>query len=67
MQPLWHFVDDASGDAVAVTIETDRQGVTFPVVYLRRGTRVTETRLDPHPLHDFTGDEYRHALAELIK
>jgi thioredoxin reductase len=66
VQPLWHFVDDAGGDAVAVTIETDRKGITFPVVYLRRGTRLTETDLDPHPLDDFTGTPYERALAALL-
>jgi thioredoxin reductase len=66
VQPLWHFVDDPGGDAVAVTIETDRAGVTFPVVYLRRGTRLTETQLDPHPLNDFSGEEYERAVSALL-
>jgi thioredoxin reductase len=66
VQPLWHFVDDPVGDAVAVTIETDRQGVTFPVAYLRRGSRLTETNLEPHPLNDFTGEEYEQAVAAVV-
>jgi len=67
VEPLWHFVDDdAGGDAVAVTIETDRHGATFPVVYLRSDGRLTERALDPHPLNDFTGDDYERAVAALI-
>jgi thioredoxin reductase len=65
VQPLWHFVDDPGPDAVAVTIETDRDGVTFPVVYVRRGGRLREENLDPHPLNDFAGEPYRRALAAL--
>jgi thioredoxin reductase len=66
VQPLWHFVDDTAGDAVAVTIETDRAGVTFPAVYMRRGGRLTERHLDPHPLNDFTGESYQRAIASLL-
>jgi thioredoxin reductase len=66
VQPLWHFVDEAGPDAVAVTIETDRDGVTFPGVYVRRGGSLREERLDPHPLSEFDGEPYRRALAALI-
>ena len=66
VQPLWGFLDDSGGDAVAVTIETDREGVTFPGVHVRRGGRLTDVHLDPHPLNDFSGEPYRHALAALI-
>jgi hypothetical protein len=67
VQPLWRFVDDPGGDAVAVTIETDREGVTFPCVYVRRGGRLTERHLDPHPLNDFASEQYRKALAGLVQ
>ena len=66
VHPLWHFVDEEGGDAVAVTIETDRHGATFPCVYLRRDGRLTETALDPHPLNDFGGEEYERAVAALV-
>ena len=66
VQPLWHFVDEPGPDAVAVTIETDRDGVTFPGVYVRRGGRLSDARLDPHPLNDFAGEPYRRALAALV-
>jgi thioredoxin reductase len=66
VQPLWHFVDEAGGDAVAVTIETDRDGITFPCVYVRRGGRLVEQNLDPHPLNDFEGEQYERAIAKLV-
>jgi thioredoxin reductase len=66
VQPLWHFVDASGPDAVAVTIETDRDGVTFPGVYVRRGGRLREERLDPQPLNEFEGERYRRALGALI-
>jgi thioredoxin reductase len=66
VQPLWHFVDEPGPDAVAVTIETDRDGITFPCVYLRRGEGLTTRNLDPDPLNDFAGPQYQHALASLL-
>jgi thioredoxin reductase len=66
VQPLWHFVDAAGPDGVAVTIETDRDGVTFPGVYVRRRGRLREERLDPQPLNEFEGEQYRRALAALV-
>ncbi len=66
VQPLWHFVDEPGPDAIAVTIETDRDGVTFPGVYLRRGGRLREERLEPHQLNDFGSEPYVRALAALI-
>ncbi|MDQ3823041.1 MAG: NAD(P)-binding domain-containing protein [Actinomycetota bacterium] len=67
VHPLWHFVDEQEGDAVAVTIETDRHGVTFPSVYVRRDGRLTERPLDPHPLNDFAGEGYERAVAALVR
>jgi thioredoxin reductase len=67
IQPLAHFVDESGPDAVAVTIETDGEGETFPVVYLRRGGRLREERLDPHPLSQFDGEPYQRALALLVR
>jgi thioredoxin reductase len=66
VQPLSHFVDEAGPTAVAVTIETDREGVTFPCVYVRRSGTIKVEQLDPHPLNRFDGESYRRALAKLI-
>jgi thioredoxin reductase len=66
IQPLEHFVDAAGPDAVAVTVETDAAGETFPGVYVRRAGRVQEAELDPHPMNAFDGEAYRRALSSLL-
>jgi thioredoxin reductase len=60
--PLAHFVDSAGPDAVAVTVELDRQATIYPAVYVRRGGRLEEHALPPHPLHDFKSDSQREEL-----
>jgi hypothetical protein len=60
--PLEDFLDSGGPDAVAVAIELDAQATIVPVVYLRRGGRVAEHVLPPHPLYAFDGDEYRREL-----
>jgi len=66
IQPLEHFLDAGGADAVAVTVETNASGEIFPGVYLRRGGRLQEAELDPHPLHEFHREPYRQALATLL-
>jgi thioredoxin reductase len=66
IQPLEHFLDAAGPDSVAVTVEVNAAGEIFPGVYLRRGGRVQEAELDPHPLNEFGGEPYRQALAKLL-
>jgi thioredoxin reductase len=66
IQPLEHFLDSDSGDAVAVTVQLNAQGEIFPGVYVRRGGRIQETELDPHPLNEFDREPYRDALATLL-
>jgi thioredoxin reductase len=65
--PLQHFVDEAGPDAIAATVEMDAEGAIYPVVYLRRGGRVTrELIMDPHPLHAFAGEDYERGVVELV-
>ena len=64
--PLEHFVDEAGPDAVAVTVESSRDGAIYPVVYVRRSGDVVERALDPHPLLAFDGDSYQRELASLV-
>ena len=64
--PLEAFLD-GDGDGVAVTVELDEAGRVFPGVYVRRGGRLRDAALDPHPLHAFDGPEYRAALAALLR
>jgi thioredoxin reductase len=67
VQPLAHFVDEPGPDAVAVTIETDGEGVTFPCVYVRRSGRLGVEQLEPHPLNQFDGEPYQRGLAVLTR
>jgi hypothetical protein len=66
IQPLEHFLDAGGGDAVAVTVQLNNKGEIFPGVYVRRGGRIQEKELDPHPLNEFDGEPYRDALATLL-
>ena len=70
IQPLAHFVDDSRpevGDGVAVALESNGRDDPYPEIYLREGGRVSEHKLDPHPLLDFEGPEYQREAASLIK
>jgi thioredoxin reductase len=64
--PLAHVLDSDGPDAVAMTIEADGQGEIYPVAYLRRGGRVEEHALEPHPLHDYEGPLYRRDLGSIV-
>ena len=64
--PLADFVDRDGGDACAVAVEYDADGTVIPVVYVRRGGRLVEHSLPPHPLHTFGTDEHRRQLAACL-
>jgi len=64
--PLSHFLDSDGPDAIALTIEADGQGAIYPVVYLRRGGKVEEHALEPHPLHDYEGSVHRRHLGVIL-
>jgi hypothetical protein len=64
--PLADFVDREGGDACAVAVEYDAEGTIIPVVYLRRGGRLAEHSLPPHPLHTFGTEEHRRQLAACL-
>jgi thioredoxin reductase len=64
--PLADFVDRDGGDACAVAVEYDADGTIIPVVYTRRGGRLEEQGLPPHPLHTFGTDEHREQLAACL-
>jgi thioredoxin reductase len=60
--PLAHFVDESGPDAVAVAVEQDAEGNTYPAVYVRRGGEIRELLLPPHLLHDFRGPDHEREL-----
>ncbi len=64
--PLADFVDGDGGDACAVAVEYDADGTITPVVYVRRGGRLVENSLPPHPLHTFRTDEHRQQVAACL-
>jgi thioredoxin reductase len=65
--PLEHFLDAGGEDAVAVTIEMDPRAVIYPAVYVRRGGRIEEHELPPHPVHAFEGAGYQRELDLRLK
>ena len=68
IEPLAHFVDDDSGpDAAAITLESNGRDDPYPAVYVRSKGLVKEYLLPPHPLLDFTGDQYRKELSDRLQ
>ena len=65
--PLEHFLDSGGEDAVAATIEMDPRAVIYPAVYVRRGGRVQEHELPPHPVHAYELSGYRQELESRLK
>jgi hypothetical protein len=65
--PLSAFVDARGPDGVAVAIESNAQGDTYPAIYRRQKGRISEHLLDPHPLNDFQTTEHRRALASVLE
>jgi thioredoxin reductase len=64
--PLEHFVDSVGEDSAAVAVEMDGAGTIYPALYVRRGGRLTEHELDPHPTYAFDSDAHRAALETLL-
>jgi thioredoxin reductase len=64
--PLAHFVDEGGDDAVAVAVEMDAGGSTYPAVYLRRDGEIRERLLPPHLLNDFRGADYERELRAVL-
>jgi hypothetical protein len=44
----------------------DEAGRIFPVVYLRRGGRLREEPLEPHPLNEFDCPDHLRGLSRLL-
>jgi thioredoxin reductase len=64
--PLAHFLDAPGPDAVAVTVEMNAAGETYPAVYLRRNGEIRERMLSPHLVNDFRGHEHERELRGLL-
>lgn len=64
--PLAHFLDQASPDGVAVTVELNAAGDVYPAVYVRRDGEISEALLPSHHLNDFRGAEHERELQALL-
>ncbi len=65
--PLAHFVDTPEAGDAAVTVEMDKGGEVFPVVYVRRRGEVEEHVLPPQPLRQYgASEEHRRLLHEAL-
>ena len=64
--PLEHFVDQAGPNAVAVTVEMNRNAEIHPAVYIRSSSRLIEAALPAHPTRSFDSEQHRRELATLL-
>ena len=64
--PLQAFVDDGGDDALALTIELDTAGTSYPVIYRRRRGEITEHALEPAPLLSFETATHRREIEALL-
>lgn len=66
--PLVHFLDSERFDgAAAITLESNGQEDLYPVVYVRRGGKVLETRLPDDPFQNFETKDHRASLAGALE
>ena len=65
IRPLADFLDHPPPAAVAVAVEMNAEGEIYPAIYRTDGDG-EEHVLPPHPLNDFTGEEYVRELSSLL-
>jgi thioredoxin reductase len=65
--PLEHFLDSGGEDAVAAAVEINASAVIYPAIYVRRGGRIAEHELPPHPVRAYDGASYRRELEAILK
>ena len=64
--PLHHFIESHGTDGVAVTIELNAEGESYPAVYVRRGDSLSEHLLSTSRLLDFETDAHAKELATAL-
>jgi thioredoxin reductase len=65
--PLAHFLDsDQFGRAAAIALESNGVEDLYPMVYVRLGGKVHETRLPDDPFQNFETGEHRENLAAAL-
>lgn len=66
--PLSYFLDTAEFDGgAAIALESNGKEDLYPVVYVRQGGRVLETRLPDDPFLNFETAEHRSTLAGALE
>jgi thioredoxin reductase len=66
VMPLAHYLDTLEDEGAAASVEVDESGSILPTLYLRHRGEIREHQLDPHPLHEYEGEEYRRRVAALV-
>jgi hypothetical protein len=64
--PLAHCLDAVVDDGAAASVEVDENGTILPTLYLRHRGEIREHQLDPHPLHEYEGEDYRRRVAAIV-
>ncbi len=64
--PLTTFLDGGGPDGLALTIEADGTGASYPAIYVRRRGAIEERLLPSHPLLDFRTAEHRAELVGIL-
>ena len=65
--PLTTFLDGTGPDGLALTIEADGTGASYPALYARRSGAIEERLLPSHPLLDFRTAEHRAELSSILE
>jgi thioredoxin reductase len=65
--PLTTFLDGTGPDGLALTIEADGTGASYPALYARRSGAIEERLLPSHPLLDFRTSEHRAELSSILE
>ena len=64
--PLHHFIESGGADGVAVAIELNAEGESYPAVYVRRAGSISEHLLSVSRLLDFETDAHAKELATAL-
>ena len=64
--PLHHFIESADMSGVAVTIELNAEGESYPAVYVRHAASLSEHLLSVSRLLDFETDAHAKELATAL-
>jgi hypothetical protein len=65
--PLEHYADAVGEDSVAVAVEMNSEGTIYPAMYVRRGRKLSEHQLEPHPTYAFDSGHHRDQLDSLLR